>query len=414
MRAGDQDMNPGSPVPDSGAPSAGAGSRPPLREPVQAAYVHVPFCVRKCAYCDFASYAGCLDQLPTYVAALEREIALAAAGTPPGLRSPLATVFLGGGTPSLLAPAEIGRILDSLSRGFGFTPDVEISVEANPGTLDQRRMAEYRQAGCNRISIGIQSLSPRLLATLGRIHSPDETVEALRAADAAGFARISADLMFGLPGQTLADVADTVTRVLARPVTHLSFYSLSLEPGTPFHQQYSQHPEGLPDDETERAQYAFLADAARAAGLRHYEISNAACPGEECRHNLVYWHAGPYHGFGAGAHGYVGGVRRGNVDTIPDYLERIAMADVPFAAAETAEPLTRADQEQEFMLLGLRLTDGVDVREYQSRFGGSLFDRFRAEIARLTERHLLERAGERLRLTRRGLDFANQAFMEFV
>ena len=391
-----------------------AQEQPPILEPVRAAYIHIPFCVRKCAYCDFASYAGCLDRLPAYVDALLREIDLAASGLNPALRAPLGSVFLGGGTPSLLAPADLARLLDALERAFHFTSAVEITVEANPGTLDRIRMAEYRQAGCNRISIGVQTMSPRLLQTLGRIHEPAEAAEALRQAEAAGFNRISADLMFGLPGQTLDDVAETAHSILALPVTHLSFYSLSLEPGTPFYRQYHDHPELLPDDESERAQYACLIAESAAAGMRQYEISNAACAGEECRHNLVYWRAEPYFGFGAGAHSYVGGVRRGNVDTIPVYLERITTADGPFAAAETDEAISRSGQEQEFMLLGLRLLDGVDSRDFRRRFGNDLFARFQPEIGRLTARGLLTRSGDSVRLTRLGLDFANQVFMEFV
>jgi len=270
-------------APRQGA-SAGAG---PLCEPVRAAYVHIPFCIRKCAYCDFASYAGCLDLLPSYVDAVCNEIAIAAAGLDPSLRAPLDSAFLGGGTPSLLEPSDLARILDTLAAEFGLSKDAEITLEANPGTVDRARLAEYRRAGCNRISVGVQSMAPHLLETLGRIHRPEEAAAALRLADAAGFSRISADLMFGLPGQSLADVAATAEAVLALPVSHLSFYSLSLEPGTPFHQRYHDHPELLPDEDAERDQYACLIEAAARAGLRQYEISNAARPGEECRHNLV-------------------------------------------------------------------------------------------------------------------------------
>lgn len=386
----------------------------PLREPVRAAYIHIPFCLRKCAYCDFASCAGQLDLIPAYVDMLLREISLTAAALKPDWRTPLDSVFFGGGTPSLLSPPDLERILVALEAAFGFSANTEISFEANPGTLNEARMHEFRQAGCNRISLGIQSLNPQLLKTLGRLHNAEEAVLSLKQAEAAGFSRISADLMFGLPGQTVADVAATVNQLLELPVNHLSFYSLSLEPGTVFYQRYHNKPELLPTEETERAQYSYLLAAASTAGMEHYEISNAACPGERCRHNLVYWRAEPYYGFGAAAHSYVGAVRRGNNSNTAAYMNCIAEAEEAFAAAVSAENISRQEQEQEFMLLGLRLVAGVSAGDFQQRFGSDLWQRFAAEIKRLTRRGLLEKSGEYLYLTRTGLDLANQVFMEFV
>ena len=394
-----------------------------LCEPVMAAYIHVPFCVRKCAYCDFASYAGCLDRLPAYVDALLREIRIAGRsashpnGTPEGRESvhkPLTSVFFGGGTPSLLSPSHMDRLLSGLSDAFGLASGCEISLEANPGTVALPQLQAYRQSGCNRISIGIQSMQPSILRLLGRIHQPDEGLTAIRLAAAAGFDRISADLMFGLPQQTVSDVETSVQTILELPVTHLSFYSLSIEPGTVFFERYDRHPEELPDDEMERAQYEAVREMIAKAGMVHYEISNAAVPGEECRHNLVYWQARPYHGFGAGAHSYTDGIRRGNTADIDTYVERILKNDQPFAAADSAVTLTRSQQEQEFMLLGLRLLEGVDADVYHSRFGGDLFTRFSAELDTLSASGLLERDGRRIRLTRKGLDLANQVFIEFV
>ena len=386
-------------------------------EPVTSAYVHIPFCVKKCAYCDFASYAGCIDRLPAYVDALVREIAISAdtadATETAGGRA-LKTVFFGGGTPSLLSPAHIERLLRALSDTFGLDEQAEVTIEANPGTIRPEQSRAYRQAGCNRISIGVQSMQPHLLRLLGRIHRPEEALESIRMAYDAGFSRISADLMFGLPEQTVADVDATARAILELPVSHLSFYSLSLEPGTVFHERYDRHPERLPDEETERAQYETMRERAALAGLIPYEISNAARPGEACRHNLVYWQARPYHGFGAGAHGYVQGVRRGNATGIEEYLSLVESAERPFPAAITEERLSRSQQEQEFMLLGLRLLEGVDADRFAIRFGGDLFDVFRNEIQSLTSRGLIEQSGKRVRLTRLGLDLANQVFMEFV
>lgn len=390
---------------------AGKADQQPLIEPVTAAYVHVPFCISKCAYCDFTSYAGFQDRLPAYIDAVVREIQTAAAFCK---GPPLKSVFIGGGTPSLLQPQELDRILTTLSSCYSFAADVEISIEANPGTLSQKQLSAYRQAGCNRISIGVQSMQPHILRLLGRIHQPEDVLTSIRQAATAGFSRISADLMFGLPEQTLADVDASIRDTLRLPVTHVSFYSLSLEPGTLFYERYHRHPDFLPDDETERAQYEAIIEKTDRAGMAHYEISNTAMPGEQCRHNLTYWHAQPYFGFGAGAHGYVAGVRRGNITGIDDYIERIRSHDEIFAAAESAESLTRSEQEQEFMLLGLRLIEGVDARDFRSRFGKDLFVRFQEEIADLNARGLIVCEGGRIRLTRIGLDLANQVFMAFV
>lgn len=383
----------------------------PLIEPVAAAYVHIPFCVRKCAYCDFASYAGCLDRLPAYIDALVQEIRVM---TVHAEGQPLSSVFFGGGTPSLMTAGQVDRILSALAAACGLAADAEISLEANPGTVRQEQLLGYRRAGCNRISIGVQAMQPRILRLLGRIHQPEEALDAIRQADAAGLTRISADLMFGLPEQSVSDVAASVRALLEAPVTHLSFYSLSLEPGTEFYQRYEHHPDKLPDEEMERDQYEVIRSLTAKAGMKHYEISNAALPGEQCRHNLTYWQAKPYYGFGAGAHSYVGAVRRGNVTGIDDYIRRVSAQDQPFAAAESAEPLNRSQQEQEFMLLGLRLLDGVDADTFHQRFGGNLFTRFGQEITDLADRGLIEQDGRIVRLTRKGLDLANQVFMAFV
>jgi oxygen-independent coproporphyrinogen-3 oxidase len=389
----------------------GQPANSPLIEPVTAAYIHIPFCVRKCAYCDFISYAGCAERLPAYVEAVIREIKNAAQVCK---GPPLKSVFFGGGTPSLLPPLLLERLLQTLSTAFAFTTDVEISIEANPGTLAPDQLSAYHQSGCNRISFGVQSTKPHLLRLLGRIHEPEDVTVSIRQAVAAGFTRISADLMFGLPQQTVTDVYASIHDVLNLPVTHVSFYSLSLEDDTLFSERYRNHPELLPDDETERAQYETIIEETARVGMAHYEISNAALPGEQCRHNRTYWQAQPYYGFGAGAHGYVAGVRRGNLTGIDAYIQRICANDTPFAAAESAVLLTRSEQEQEFMLLGLRLLEGVDARTFAKRFGRRMFVRFKDEIADLCTRGLIIREKNGVHLTRTGLDLANQVFMQFV
>ncbi len=383
----------------------------PVVEPITAAYVHIPFCVRKCGYCDFVSYAGCLERLPEYIDAVTREIH----AVPPSLsESPLASIYLGGGTPSLLSPVQAERLLRTLEDRFSLARHAEITLEVNPGTVDAAKLRDYVGVGFNRISIGVQSTRPHLLHLLGRIHRPEEAIGTILNARAAGFQRISADLMFGLPQQSIDDVADTVSTILALPVSHLSFYGLSIETGTPFHERYGLHPEKLPEDEMERAHYETILEQAGKAGLSHYEISNAAQPGHECRHNLVYWQARPYHGFGAGAHGYTDGVRRANSQALDDYIARLTAADGPHAAAVEEHHMTLDEQEQEFMMLGLRLIAGVDAGSFRHRFGRPLEIRFQRELDSCLARGLIEKTLSGYRLTRRGIDLANQVFMEFV
>lgn len=396
--------------------------------------------------------------MAAYVQLLKHEIeAVGAWSRQHSLTVPLASVFFGGGTPSLADPADLAAILDLLRMQFGLDPDAEITLEANPGTLRPGQLTDLRKAGFNRISFGLQAAQDHLLRTLGRIHSYAEFVSSVHDARAAGFERISVDLMLGLPGQTLADALESVERVLALGITHVSYYSLIIEPGTPFAELYLDHPELLPDEDLERTIYHAVRDRLAAAGLLSYEISNAARPGQECRHNLVYWRGQPYYGFGVAAHSYLAGTRRGNTTDWRTYVsawsgageearvrdsagageagagqgqgEGEAGAGVghvslgerkdanwPFLALESSEEIDPDEARKEFFLLGLRLTQGVAWADYQARFGldDDARDRFAVEFRRLLSRGLIEIDDLGLRLTPLGLDLANQAFSEFV
>jgi len=393
--------------------------------PVRAAYIHWPFCQQKCAYCDFVSWPGRPGQQAAYSQLLQHEIeAVGAWSRQHGLTVPLASVFIGGGTPSLADPADLAALLDRLRLQFGLEPEAEISLEANPGTLRPGQLADLRAAGFNRISFGLQAAQDALLQTLGRIHTYADFVTSVQDARAAGFERISADLMLGLPGQTLADALESVEPVLALGIDHVSYYSLIIEPGTPFAGRYLNHPELLPDEDLERTIYHAVRDRLAAAGLSSYEISNAARPGQECRHNLVYWRGEPYYGFGVAAHSYLAGVRRGNTTDWQTYAaawrqarQAVRPEDAwPFLAVESSEAIDMNEAQKEYFLLGLRLAKGVTWAGYRTRFGTAedARDRFAAEFRRLLGRGLIEIDDLGVRLTPLGLDLANQAFSEFV
>ena len=380
---------------------------------VTAAYIHIPFCVSKCRYCDFISFPGIpLVRQVEYVRRLTAEIDQTAdrirLGELPLDPVPLETVFFGGGTPSLLPAIQLADLLVHLSSRFGLAPDAEVTLEANPGTVTPEGLRKCREAGFNRISLGLQSASRHLLKILGRIHDAEDFRKSVIMAAEAGFDRISADIMFGLPGQTESDIRETLNLVLDLPIGHVSFYGLILEEGTPMFDEYHARPGllRLPDDEQERAQYHLIRHCLAERGFVHYEISSSALPGQQCRHNMVYWHGLPYFGFGAAAHSFFAGARRANPGTLESYA-------LPFEPV-VLENVDRDGGMKEMMLLGLRLVDGIRIADFIGRFGMSPLNRFPDEINRLKDRGLLLQEDGRLHLSEIGLDLANQVFVEFV
>ena len=370
-------------------------------------YVHIPFCVRKCAYCDFNSYSGYTDaHIARYVSALTREITQTAPG------SPVDTIFFGGGTPTAIPAPDEAALLQSVLETLPVAPDAEITTEANPGTMDVAHLAVLREAGFNRISFGVQSFDPGLLKTMDRIHSADEARNAVRAARAAGFENISLDLMFGLPRQNLKQWEDSLHEALALETEHLSLYSLIVEEGTGFYtlQQKGRLP--LPEDDLAADMYEMAVAVAQAAGYEQYEIANFARPGRACRQNLHYWRNESYYGFGCGAVGYLGGARRMNIKAPAAYSQAVeAEADI----ALSSETLTADETMAETMMLGLRLTrEGVSCRTFEERFGIDPRVKFAAEIETYTRRGLLEVAGDTLRLTPQGVFLASEVMVAFV
>lgn len=377
-------------------------------------YVHIPFCVRKCAYCDFNSYSGYTDGLVArYVRALTQEICQAAPPAPNlGGASPIDTIFFGGGTPTAIPATDEAALLKSVQETLPVTSDAEVTTEANPGTMDVQHLEVLRAAGFNRISFGVQSFDGDLLKTLDRIHSAEEAKNAVRAARAAGFENVSIDLMFALPRQTLAQWQDTLDQALALDTDHLSLYSLIVEEGTGFYtlQQKGRLP--LPSDDLAADMFALARETAQGAGYAQYEIANFARPGRESRHNLHYWRNEPYHGFGCGAVAYLDGARRMNVKSPAKYAEAVeTRADLTLSV----ETLTAEEAQAETMMLGLRLTrEGVSCRRFAARFGVDPRVKFAGEIAAFTRRGLLEICGDSLRLTPQGIFLASEVMVAFV
>lgn len=377
-----------------------------------ALYLHIPFCVRKCFYCDFNSVADAPLPLEEYTALLEKEMAVRAGAL--DVPATATTLYLGGGTPSLLAPELVARLVEAAVRHFSLADDAEVTLEANPGTVTLESLTGYRAAGVNRLSLGVQSLDDRFLALLGRVHTAAEAGRAVDLARRAGFDNLGIDLIHSLPGQTLEQWQETLARGVALGPEHVSAYGLSIEEGTPFAASAGRGELHLPDEEESASMFETTRDLLTAAGFEGYEIANFARPGRRSRHNQVYWRRGSYLGFGAGAHSFLAtgwGRRWHNPPEIMAYRSRIA-AGTPDDQDLTL--LTEQEARSEFMFLGLRLLEGVSGETFRAAFGVGFDDLWGTEIAGLVADGLLERDGERLRLTRPGLLLANRVFAAFV
>ena len=389
-------------------------------------YLHIPFCVHRCGYCDFNTYAGLEGLIPAYTRALCREISFSAAQAPQ--RLPVHTIFFGGGTPSRLPLEELEKILQTLETAFSFQPGLEITLEANPGSLSLEFLKGLRRLGVNRLSLGMQSAVPHELALLERQHGLVDVVQGVSWARQAGFDNLSLDLIFGLPEQTLISWESSLQQALAFQTDHLSLYALTLEHGTPLKHQVDAGFLPEPDPDLAAEMYEMAEERLSGAGFENYEISNWARRGSDgelmaCRHNLQYWRSLPYFGFGAGAHGYISGVRTANVLTPAVYIRRLldntqARQQVVFprtpVTAQVQHPQGR-EAMGEMMMMGLRLTqEGVSSRVFEQRFGVSLMDIYAAPIRRLVDLSLLEWDRDRLRLTSGGRLLGNQVFLEFI
>jgi oxygen-independent coproporphyrinogen-3 oxidase len=375
-------------------------------------YIHIPFCAAKCRYCDFVSFADHSDR-EAYLAALSREQTLCREALPMlGYDS----VFVGGGTPSTLAEGEITRILEEVYRKFRVSPDAEITIESNPGTLTQNKLREYKGAGVNRISIGLQSAGDQFLRNIGRIHTYEQFLESFRLAREAGFTNINVDIMYGLPEQTVETHLDTIQKLAALAPEHISAYSLILEESTPLYMDVNGGAQSLPDEDEAYEMHRQGRALLGALGYRRYEISNYAKPGYESRHNLNYWNNGEYLGLGLSAHSAMRmdsrWLRWSNTARMADYIEACGRGDRPLAGAE--QEIGREEEMFETVMLGLRKTEGVRDEAFCGRFGKRMREAFPQAIVRLEEKGWLVEEDGFFRLTEEGLDFQNLALLEMM
>lgn len=368
-------------------------------------YIHIPFCVRKCSYCDFLSAPADGQVQRAYMEALLREIR-------GGRRAEelVVSVFFGGGTPSVVDEAWIVRLMEELRACYTLAEDAEISMEVNPGTVSAESLRIYREAGINRLSIGCQSARDEELARIGRIHTFQQFLEAYGWAREAGFANINVDLISALPGQSMADWEESLYRVLdLKPAPeHISVYSLIVEEGTPFYEMQEKGVLILPDEDMEREMYWKTTEILQKSGYEHYEISNYARKGFRCRHNCGYWTRQNYLGFGLGAASLYQNVRFQNTDSMERYLELSPDSHVE------EQKLERREQMAETMFLGLRMADGVDLGEFERQYGISAEHIYGNQIRESMEEGLLERRGDSLILTKRGVDVSNYVMAKFL
>ncbi|HHV30063.1 radical SAM family heme chaperone HemW [Acetivibrio mesophilus] len=371
-------------------------------------YIHIPFCKAKCLYCDFNSFACRDDFVPAYFNALKKEICRYS-DIVKGYK--VKTVFIGGGTPSYIDAHNIYEIVSLLKQRFDMDNCFELTIETNPGTVDLEKLLTYRQAGLNRLSMGLQASQNHLLKSLGRIHTAEEFEESYHLAVKAGFDNINVDLIFAIPGQSFEDWMETINKVTELKPRHLSCYSLIIEDGTVFGTRYSKGELTPVEDELDRKMYWYAVEKLNTLGYKHYEISNFSKEGFECAHNLIYWKEQEYIGIGAGAHSYLNGHRFNNIYNIDDYVRIINSGRLP---VENRIAVERKDEISEFMMLGLRLVDGVSIREFEERFGEDVLEVFGSQIESLVKRGLIGIEKGSVKLTKLGFDLANQAFMEFV
>ena len=374
-------------------------------------YIHIPFCRRKCAYCDFVSFADRVDFLP-YTAALITEMRLY---SPLIKEKSFETVFIGGGTPSLLPAGLISRILDEARECFDVAEDAEITIECNPESIDEIKLNEYKASGVNRLSIGMQSSDDKVLAAIGRIHDKARSLSAYALAENAGFTNINIDIMHGLPLQSMESYLDSVRLASELGAQHISSYSLILEEHTRLYDEVVSGKLALPDeDDTADMQDAGIT-LLESLGYKRYEISNFAKAGFECRHNINYWNNGDYLGLGVNAHSALHirdkWVRFRNHETIEEYVKTLGENKLPLAETQEVE---REDEMFECIMMGLRKIEGVNRAEFEKRFGIDPVEQFAAAVSAAALDGMMEVTEERMKLTRRGLDFQNEVLLNFM
>lgn len=377
----------------------------------KAVYLHIPFCTNKCHYCDFNSYVLKGQPVREYLDALEREMEQTVKKLPP---DGIETIFVGGGTPTVLLPDQMEHFL-RLVRTYFFHGDarderIEFSMEANPGTTDADKLQAMKAGGVNRISFGVQSFNPALLAEIGRIHNVDDVYRSIENARQAGFANLSIDLMFGLPKQTIQMMQQTLDAALKLDLQHYSIYGLKVEENTLFHTLFQKNQLALPDEDDEVQMYLSIMERLQAAGYNQYEISNFAKAGFESRHNSMYWRNQSYYGLGAGAHGYMLRQRHSNVKAIQPYIEATKLG-LPIL---DGHEVSREEAMEDFMMVGLRMLRGVTNQDFRSQFDVTMESVFGEILEKLTRKKLLTAFEDGYRLSEHGILLGNEVFAEFI
>jgi oxygen-independent coproporphyrinogen-3 oxidase len=370
-----------------------------------ALYVHIPFCLRKCAYCDFNSYTS-LEHIPTYLEALKKEAS--------GYRDMgfvFKTVYIGGGTPTILSEEQLLYLIELIYNNFYIMTEAEFTIEANPGTLTRKKLLLLKSMGVNRLSIGLQAYQDRLLKVMGRIHSVKDFEDNYFIARDLGFDNINVDVIFGLPFQTLFDFMQTLEHVIQISPEHISCYSLSIEEGTRFYDMWQDGILYIPSEEEEREMYHQGVKLLKQNAFLHYEISNFAKHGRMSNHNMAYWKTEEYLGLGAGAHSYIGRERFYNHHLIKDYVSNAFKGQSTVAGREIISP---EDEQAEYCFMGLRLVDGINKDAFYKRFGKHIGHVYKGQIDKLEKQGLLKEEHPYLRLTAQGMDLANLVFAEFL
>ena len=369
-------------------------------------YIHIPFCKKKCDYCDFISYSDKINCIKEYVETLKNEIKHELNKIVNDKKNyRVTTIYIGGGTPSFIDSKYIVDIINIIKESV-LIDNIEFTIEVNPGTVTKKKLEDYKSVGINRLSIGLQETNNELLKEIGRIHTYEEFLDIYNLARKLGFKNINVDLMIGLPNQSIKNIKDSLEKIINLNPEHISIYSLILEEGTKLYDKYETEKTVLPDEELERNMYWYVKNTLENTGYIHYEISNFAKKGYESKHNVNCWEQKEYIGFGLAAHSYIKGIRYSNDPKGSD----------PFGSFEKTihEIQTKEDQQKEYMLLGLRKIDGVSIQKFKNKFGENPIFLFKKELNKLVEENLITIDGDKIKLTNKGLDLANIVWEEFV
>ncbi|HQO95442.1 MAG TPA: radical SAM family heme chaperone HemW [Sedimentibacter sp.] len=369
-------------------------------------YIHIPFCVKKCGYCDFYSVKWDEESENKYIHSAINEIK---SYNELSSKYVVDSIYIGGGTPSIINPKNLEKIISTIRCLFTVEENSEISMEANPNSLWEN-IKTYGEIGINRLSIGIQSLNDNILKRIGRIHNSKEALQAIDRAISFGFENINADVMFNIPGQTVDDINDTISKLVTKQIRHISFYSLKLEEGTPMYLLKKNKKIVMPEEDLEREMYYAGRNIMEKHGLMQYEISNFSVKGYECRHNLKYWKQEEYIGIGPSAHSFLGNVRFSNPSDLTEY---ITSGENGVFERNTLEEMDENDIKFEYIMLRLRLTEGLKFADFKNKFSIDFKEAYKEQIKHLTENNLIESDGDAIRLTKRGMDLSNYVFSQF-